>query len=88
MRFVSVLAAATCVPESRASAGINRDKLNAAIKRMRGAVKNIADDVDNLYERQTKVYVPNFPADLTELRTAYDDLLVATGHGEMLKDAP
>jgi hypothetical protein len=63
-------------------------KLTAATKRMREAVKGIAGDVDKLYGTQSKVYVPNFPADLTELRTAYDDLLAASGHDELLQDAP
>jgi hypothetical protein len=63
-------------------------KVNASSKRMRDAVKGIAEDVDKLYSRQPKVYVPDFPADLTALRTAYDDLLVATRHEELLKDAP
>ena len=63
-------------------------KVNAASKRMRDAVRGIAQDVDKLYSRQPKVYVPDFPSDLTALRTAYDDLLVATGHEELLKNAP
>lgn len=63
-------------------------KLSAVCKRMRDAVKGIAEDVDKLYTRQPKVYVPDFPGDLTALRTAYDDLAVATGHEELLKDAP
>lgn len=57
-------------------------RVNAASRRMRDAVKGIAGDVDKLYKRQPQVYVPEFPADLTALRTAYDELVVATGHEE------
>ena len=87
-RFAGTIAIAACVQESKVEAAINSEKLSAAIKRLRGAVQNIAADVDKLYDRQPKVYVPDFPGDLTALRTAYDDLLVATGHEDMLKDAP
>src|ERR1019366_8987234 len=77
-----VLVAAVCAPTPRANASVDTDKLSAAIKRMRNAIKNIAEDVNKLYSRQSKVLVPDFPPDLTELRTAYGDLLVATGHEE------
>ena len=87
-RLAGTIAIAACAPESKVEAAINGEKLTAAIKRLRSAVQNIAADVDKLYSRQSKVYVPEFPPDLTELRTAYDDLLVATGHEDMLKDAP
>lgn len=82
------LAVAAALPDARVGATPNNDRLDAAVKRMRNAVGNIAADVDKLYSRQPKVYVPDFPADLTELRTAYDDLLVATGHEELLKEGP
>ena len=82
------LAVAALLPDARVGAAASNDRLDSAIKRMRNAVKNIGADVDKLYSRQPKVYVPDFPADLTELRTAYDDLLVAVGHEELLKGAP
>ena len=63
-------------------------KLDAAIERMKDAVKSIAADVDKLYSAQPKVYVPDFSSDLTALRTAYDDLVVAAGHRELLETAP
>jgi len=44
VKFAGVLAVAACVPEPKASAAVNNEKLDAAIRRMRVAVKNIAED--------------------------------------------
>ncbi|MFZ1917441.1 MAG: hypothetical protein WAU58_07705 [Terriglobales bacterium] len=58
------------------------------MKRLESAVKNIAGDVDKLFEKQRTVLVPDFPADLTELRVAYDDLRSTTGYRGETESAP
>ncbi len=75
-----LLAAVGCNQQSGTASSPDANKVTAAMKRLESAVKNIAGDVDKLFEKQRTVLVPDFPADLTELRVAYDDLRSATGY--------